>query len=356
VNRLFLRDFLTGLTAIAALVALFGLLIFFGEITPRLIARDYQFQMHVANAGGLDDTSPVMLNGVRIGQVKASAVGDGGEKNSLPSGATLSITIRAGVRIPRNAKVSVDKGFVGGSTLQFSTQNLTDAQLADAIKAGEIIDGGAPETLLDSIRSAVSGPMQQFSDTAIKINSLADEWTQVGQRINDLVEPRTLTDIKAGKPANIPSSLARLDSAVAGAEGWLGDSGLRTRIDDLLAKADRVIAQSNELAITWTNAGKTADDTIRGVGEQAREVTANAKELMTKATESLAEVKNAGDQLTGLIERVNQGQGTLGQLFTNQSLYQNLDAASLRLDQALKDAQVVLEKLKQEGVQLKVGL
>jgi ABC-type transporter Mla subunit MlaD len=92
------------------------------------------------------------------------------------------------------------------------------------------------------------------------------------------------------------------------------------------------------------------------VGEQAKELTHSAMYLLAKANDSLANIKTAGDDLTALIERVNQGQGTLGQLLTNQSLYQNLDAAALRLDQALKDAQQVLEKLKQEGVQLKVGL
>jgi phospholipid/cholesterol/gamma-HCH transport system substrate-binding protein len=354
VNRLFLRDFLTGITALAALVGLIGLLIFFGEITPQLVARDYQFMLRVANAQGLDDTSPVTLNGVRVGQVKKSVVGDG--TSELATGATLTVTVRSGVRIPKSAKVSVDKGFVGGSTLEFSTDGLAASQLVDAIKQDDIIDGGSPQTFLDSIQNIVSGPMGQFSDTAARINALADEWTKVGQRINDLVEPRTLADVQAGKPANIPSSLARLDGAVQKAESWLGDSQLRARIDELLTKADRVVAQTNELTITWTNAGKTADQTIKDVGEQAKELTQSAKDLLAKANDSLANVKTAGDDLTALIERVNQGQGTLGQLLTNQSLYQNLDAAALRLDQALKDAQQVLEKLKQEGVQLKVGL
>jgi phospholipid/cholesterol/gamma-HCH transport system substrate-binding protein len=354
VNRLFLRDFLTGLTALAALVGLVGLLIFFGEITPRLVARDYQFMLRVANAQGLDDTSPVTLNGVRVGQVQRSVVGTG--EDAVPTGATLTLTVRSGVRIPKNAKVSVDKGFVGGSTLEFSTEGLSPSQLSDAIAQGDVIEGGNPQTFLDSIQSIVSGPMAQFSDTASRINTLADEWTSVGRRINDLVEPRTLAEVEAGKPANIPSSLARLDGAVRSADSWLGDSKLRERIDELLVKADRVVAQTNELTVTWTTAGKTADQTIKDVGEQAKELSQNAKDLLASANASLANVKRAGDDLTGLIDRVNQGQGTLGQLLTNPSLYQNLDAASLRLDQALKDAQQVLEKLKQEGVSLKVGL
>lgn len=357
-NRLFLRDFLTGLTALAALAGIVWLLVFFGEITPQLMQKEYEFQMRVANAGGLDDTSPVMLNGVKVGQVKSASVTDGRE--GLGFGAVLRVAVKQGVNIPKSAAISVDKGFVGGASLEFSSKGLSTSESAEVIKPGDIIDGGSPQTLMDSIRTMVQGPVQKFSDTATKIDELAAEWTRVGKQVNELIAPRTLAEVEAGKPANVSSAIARLDSAAAKADGWLGDNGVRKRVDDLITKADSVIAQANELTETWTETGKTitkaADDVSNKAQQAATDISAGAQDLFAKAKESLAQVQNAGEELSGMIERVNQGQGTIGQLVTNPQLYQNLDAATAKLDKALAEAQLVLEKLKAEGVKVKVGL
>ncbi len=357
-NRLFLRDFLTGLTALAALAGIVWLLVFFGEVTPQLIQKEYEFQMRVANAGGLDDTSPVMLNGVKVGQVKSATVTDGRE--GLGVGAVLRVAVRPGVNIPKAATISVDKGFVGGASLEFNSQGLTTAQSNDVIKPGDIIDGGSPQTLIDSIRSMVQGPVQKFSDTATKIDELASEWTRVGKQVNDLISPRSLAEVEAGKPANVYSAIARLDSAATKADAWLSDTGVKKRVDDLLVKADSVMADATQLAETWKQTGKSvtkAADDLSGKAQQvATEVSAGAQDVFAKAKESLAQVQSAGEELSGMIERVNQGQGTIGQLVTNPQLYNNLDAATLKLDKALAEAQLVLEKLKAEGVKLKVGL
>ncbi len=357
-NRLFLRDFLTGLTALAALAGIVWLLVFFGEITPQLIQKEYEFQMRVANAGGLDDTSPVMLNGVKVGQVKSASVTDGRE--GLGVGAVLRVAIKPGINIPKAATISVDKGFVGGASLEFTSKDLSTAQSADVIKPGDIIDGGSPQTLIDSIRTMVQGPVQKFSDTATKIDELASEWTRVGKQVNDLISPRTLAEVEAGKPANVSSAIARLDSAASKADTWLSDNGIKKRVDDLLAKADTVMTQATELTDTWKETGKTvtkaAEDVSNKAQQVATDVSSGAQDLFAKAKESLAKVQNAGEELSGMIERVNQGQGTLGQLVTNPQLYENLDAATAKLDKALAEAQLVLEKLKAEGVKLKVGL
>lgn len=357
-NRLFLRDFLTGLTALAALAGIVGLLIFFGEITPQLIQKEYEFQMRVANAGGLDDTSPVLLNGVKVGQVKSASVTDGRE--GLGIGAVLRVGIKPGVSIPKAAKISVDKGFVGGASLEFTTRGLTTAQAADPIQEGDIIDGGSPETLMDSIRSMVQGPAQQFSDTAKKINDLAEEWTRVGRQVNDLVAPRTLAEVDSGKPANVSSSLARLDSAFLKADNWLNDADLKERVESILSKADNVMQQATDLTSTWKQTGESITRIAQDVSDKAskatEDISTGAQDLFAKAKESLSKVQTAGEELSGMIERVNQGQGTVGQLVTNPQLYQNLDAATVKLDKALAEAQLVLEKLKAEGIKLKVGL
>jgi phospholipid/cholesterol/gamma-HCH transport system substrate-binding protein len=332
---------MTGLFAIAALAGLILMLIFFGELSP-LAQRNYEFQLRVANAGGLDDTSPVLLNGVKVGQVTLTKVTSG----ETP-GAMLNLTIRQGIEIPRASKISVDRGFVGGSSLEFLTIDLSTEQRKDVVRSGEVIDGGAPETLLGSIKSLAEGPLQQLSATAEKIDTLALEYTQLGKRLNELVEPRTLADVAGGKPANLRSSLERFDTAVASANTWLADEAIREQFKALLSKADKVMNDAGELAKSWTATSKTVETTVADAGGKLNE-------LAEQANASLAKVQAAGDELTKVLEAINSGKGTMGQLVNNPDLYRNLDDASVRLNKALDEATQLIEKYKAEGIKLKL--
>lgn len=347
-NRLFFRDLLTGLVALAALAGLIMTLVFFGELTP-LAERNYEIKLRVANAGGLDETSPVLLNGVKVGQVVSS-------RASPPPrvGAELVVRLRRGVEVPRAAKVSIDRGFVGGSSLEFITLDLTPEQLSDAVRPDETLDGGNPETLLGSIRTLVEGPLQQLSTTASKIDVLAEEYTEVGRRINDLLEPRAPQDVAAGKTPNLRSTLTRVDTAVANLNLWLADDQLRTRVNDVLAKADGVLTDAKELADAWTTTATKADTALTNVQNQVETVGTKVTQLADEARASFARLQSAADGLATAVENVNAGKGTLGQLATNPDLYRNLDDAAQRLNKALDEAQLVLEKLKAEGIRLRL--
>lgn len=377
-NKLFLRDLLTGLVAIFALASLIGMLIFFGEVAP-LTQRRYEFTLRVANAAGLDDTSPVMLNGVKVGQIRASRVTSGlaTVTNGAPgatqgalqgmgvqpipahagtapgAGAELIVAVDKGVLIPRAAKISVDRAFVGGSTLEFTTTDLSPVQLSDAIREGETLDGGAPETLLDNIRNLVEGPLQKLSQSADTIDALAVEWTKVGREVREMLEPRTQADVDAGKAPNLRTTLARLDAAVDGANAWLNDQGLRDRVRESVDNANKILTDAQGLIQTWKDTGAAVDATAKQVTEQAAKLDQRAGELTQAAKATLARLQSAADGLTATLDQVNQGQGTLGQLVTNPDLYRNLDDAARRLDATLEEARQLIEKFKAEGVRLK---
>jgi phospholipid/cholesterol/gamma-HCH transport system substrate-binding protein len=352
VNRLFLRDLLTGVVALASLAGLILTLIFFGELMP-LAERNYEFQMRVANAGGLDETSPVTLNGVKVGQVIESKAMIGASAGET-AGAMLKVRIKRSIDIPRASKISLDRGFVGGSTLEFVTIDLTSEQLRDVVKDGEVMDGGAPETLLGSIKQIVEGPLAQFSSTAAKIDALAVEYTTLGKRLNELVEPRTLADVQGGKDPNLRSTLARIDVAVTSANMWLADDQLRTQFREVVNKADSVLAEAKTLAQAWTTTAQTTNETVESVGKEVRGASEKLNELAASANGSLDKVRAAGEELAKTLEAVNSGKGTLGQLVNNPDLYRNLDDAAKRLDKALDEAQQMLEKYKNEGIKIKL--
>jgi phospholipid/cholesterol/gamma-HCH transport system substrate-binding protein len=349
-NRTFWRDFLTGLTAIAGLLGLIAALMLFGELRW-LTERNYTFRLQLDNAAGLGETGPVLLNGVRVGSISKV-------EPDPRDGSLLTVQIRNDVQIPRESIVSVNRGFVGDASLEFGTTKLSDAQLKDVVQAGDIVRGGAPGTLLGTIESLVREPIAKLSKTAESVDALAAEYKVLGERLNDLMAPRTLADVQSGATPNVRSTLARLDAAFVSAQAWLDDAALRERVQGVLARAESLTSDAKGLLETWTKAGASVEATAIDVREQTAQLRtdlqASTHELVGKASSALSQVQQAGDELAKLVENINQGQGTLGQLATNPDLYRSLDAAAAKLERTLEDARLLVEKFRTEGVKLKL--
>ncbi len=336
-----LRDFLTGLTAIVGLAGLAMLLLLFGELS-RFTARTYDFRLQVPSAVGLKDTSPVTLNGVKIGRVADLAI--------LPStrGVELTLRINRGVEVPRAFEPTIESSFVGESALELAVPpTLSPEQLADAVRPGETIQARELSTALARIARSVERPLERFSAAADSIDKLAVTYTTLGERLNELVEPRTSADVAAGKAPNVRTTLARLDSALGSAQAWLDDTALRDDARSLLDKANSLAKDASDLVASWKSAAATVEQATTKVGDQA---IATLRDVAS----SLETVDAAAGEFARLVEGVNKGKGTLGNLATNPDLYLSLKDASQRLDRALAEFQQLIEKVKAEGV--KVGL
>ncbi len=338
--RPILRDFLTGLTTLAGLAGLTATLMLFGELND--VGETFtKVTIRVGNAGGIGSSSPVMLHGVKIGDVKGSKVLE-------PRGAELELRIRSSIKLPKKAHVVLEKGLVGPSGIEFSIpQTLTDAELADVVTEGYIFDGGPGAVgLTDQLSAAVAGPLSKLETTAAKIDAFADTYTQLGESFREMIEPRTLADVAAGKNPNIRTTLERVDLALQSARTWLDDPALRNSLTSITKRADMVLAQAETLVNTWTKTGTDVSNAVEGVE-------ADVQNLVTDAKAALDTGEKAAASLAAILERVNKGEGTAGQLVNNPDLYNSLADAATRLDAALREFQLLAEKYRTEGLPLK---
>lgn len=346
-NKTLFRDFLTGLTSLLGVVGLIVMLMLFGELSTSLIQKQLEFSVTLTNAAGLSDSSAVTLDGVKVGKVAKI-------ENVQGVGARVKVQVRESAHVPRRAAVSVERGLTGDATMDFKSVGLSQSDLADAVRKDDVIDGGSPGSLLGGIQEVIKEPLQRLNKTADNIDALALEYKKLGERLNDMVEPRTLDDVAAGKPANLRSTLARVDKALADADQWLGDSQMRTSTKELLERAGRVVDQAQGLTKAWTTAANKVETTVTDIGTRAGEVSTEFKTLSAKAQDVLGRAQSAADQLALAVEKANKGQGTAGKLLNDPSLYENLDEAADRLTKVLDEAQQLLEKYKEEGVRLKL--
>lgn len=337
----FLRDLLTGLTTLAGLVGLVVMLWLFGELRD-VGTTYYEFTLRLNVATGLTTTSPVALNGVRVGTVRSlTLAGD------PTQGAFVRVKVKESVRIPDNFSVYLDRGFVGETTVQLEIPNGPSSPPAAAyVEPGAVYHRHAT-TLFESIRAPLEEPLSRIARAAEGIDKLAATYDNVGHRVSELFEPRTVAEVDAGKPANLHSTIARADQAFASANQWLMDPVLRDQAKGVVAKADRLLDTAQETA-------DTLNKTAQNAQEQLSAIAGKVSDTADQAGGTLRKVGEAADEITRLSGAASSGEGTMGLLIRNPDLYNSLKDAAARLERVLVELQVLIEKYRSEGIPLRL--
>lgn len=337
------RDVLTGVFSLAGLAGLAVMLWVIGDL-KELMQKSYAFDLKLAAAAGISPSSPVNFNGVRVGKVKNARL----DPDAL-GGVIVTLDVRAGTLIPDDFTVYIDRSFVGQTTVQLE---------APARPAGASLEGvefvkplhaysRTPTSIYDLIMGPLKEPLQKFNKVADNLDRLAATYDDVGKEIKDALAPRSPADVDAGKAEpNVRSAIARIEAAAGNLNKWLGDDALRTDAKGLFTKADALIDKAGATADAWTASAKNID-------AQATRVADKIDSTTTEAAGALRRVSEASEQVTSVAAGINRGEGTLGQLARNPDLYNSVRDAADRLERALRELQLLIEKYREEGLPLK---
>lgn len=330
------RDLFTGLTALVGVALVVAMLFLFGEF--RDFGRHfYDFTIRVDNARGLTPLSAVTLNGVRVGTVEKMA-----NAADPAQGVDLLLRVDANTSIPRDFEVFIDAGLVKSATLELAVSRKAAGAAADPIRAGETVERRALG-LIDQLSSRLREPFDRLTTSAGKFDALADTYTEVGKKVSDLLDPRTPADVEGGKPANIPSTIARIDGVAADAHEWLGDGETRRDAQGLVTNASGLVDRAGKAVDSWTEAARTVSARADAAGQKFDQVA-------TDASSALRTTENAASEIQKAVAAVNEGKGTAGMLVNNPDLYLSLADAAKRFERALAEAQLMIEKFRKEGV------
>ena len=349
-NRAVVRDFLVGLTAILGVAGLVVMLMLFGELRKGL-ERVYPVKISMPDASGISGTSPVLFNGVRVGTITKLEVAD-----PPTDGMIATLAVDRGVKIPRDLAVSVETRFIGDSALALGFAD--NADRSQYIGESEYAAGGivkpirvVPRTLFGDLKK----PIEQLSATATKFEKFADTYTKLGESLQGLLgSPKTTSDMSMSNPSGggkepvtIADLVARADTTLAAMQTWLNDEQLLASIKDSTNKLGTLLDEAK-------SAAKSIDDAAKGIDTKAERAAVAVENLTKDAKATLAKLDTALADAGEIAAKINRGDGTAGQLVNNPDLYRSLNGAAERLDKALAELQLVLQKFKQEGI--KVGL
>ncbi len=270
------REVWVGLFVVAGLAVT---LVTLAVMTDAALFRGrYIISTNVPNAGGIRKGDPVQMRGVNIGRIMGFTIAQ--------QGVDMKLEIEGEYPIPKDSRVEVKaSGLLGGMV-------------------AEVIPGSSPQAMGwgDSI-PGVSG-IGLFD----KMDTLAGEADKVARKVQGLLSDETVKDLQGGA-AGARRSLEQLQAILKEQRGEL-----RT-----LTASLRRSAEGMEKVTT----GPELERTVKRVDELAQ-----------KLDGTIGTLDRSARSLDSILGRMDRGEGTLGKLSTDDTLYKNASEASANLNKA----------------------
>ena len=279
------KEFKIGLIALAA-----GLTLYFGF--SYLKGRDFMnketsYYVVYDNVDGLTKSNPVIINGLTVGKVRNIQL-----RQDLHNQVVVELAINSEI-------------ILGDSTIaELSNADLLGSK-AIVLKIGPI---DTPLAANDTLKALMDRGLAEYLDN---VQPITDNLNVTIRRINEI-----LLGLQ-GSGEKITNTISELEITLKG-------------INELLSENKEgfalVIHSTNEVL---TNVNNKIND-LDPIFKKAEDVLDSLNNLDLNGT--LVEVQDLMKALKSTVSAINQGQGTMGQLMVNDSLYNNLNQLLFDLD------------------------
>lgn len=242
--------------------------------------------------GGLAVSSPVEVNGYQVGVVQSIDFIDPVSGRLL-----VVISVDKGFKLPKNTVAEITTAtLVAGMKIQF-----VYGDGPGFYSNGDTIPGRLAESLITKLENELV-PMKE------RIMDLVTDLDSVVSSVNEIMDPRFKENLSSGI-----TSLSKTAKSIEEAD--LGAS-----LENINKFTKMLADNSDSMTNTFSNLESVSD-------------TLAAADIYN----SIARLKSTLENTTLLLENLNKGKGTAGQLITNDSLYYNLSNSVGSLNLLLMD-------------------
>ncbi len=305
------KEFKIGLVVICAVAAfIWGLNFLKGS---NLFSHKYVLYAVYPKIDNIIPATPLLISGYKIGQVsQISLIGSGNKKRVL-----IKFLLTENVEIPKNSIARAISSDLLGS------------------KAIEIILGDNPQYVKSGdtlVAETEQGLKESFNKQIAPIQAKAEKL--IGSIDSVMSVVNSVLNVKTRK--NIDESFEGVRKAILSLEQTA------YKMDDLIGsekvKISSVLSNLNQITSNLSKNGQKIDNVISNISNMTDSLAkAQIKDAIANADKSMKE-------LNILLSKINEGQGTLGKLAKNDSLYNNLNKSSEDLDKLLKDLRINPER------------
>jgi phospholipid/cholesterol/gamma-HCH transport system substrate-binding protein len=254
---------------------------------------------------GLLPSNVVQVNGYKIGFVKTISL--------LPDHTgrlVISMHIKSELKIPRDSRAEIfSTDLLGTKGVQ-----LVFGDSQEDIKDGDTLQSSVQASLTDEVGKQVAPIKEKAENLLASLDSVAAVFREVFNQETKLNLKRSFESISA--------ALNSIDNIAGTVDTMLGKKNGRIKVlfDNLESITTNIKNHNQQIGQVIDNfAGIT--DTL----------------MKASLSQTILNLKNTLDKTSSIFDKVNKGQGTLGMLINDDSLYVNLNNTARDLDALVKD-------------------
>jgi phospholipid/cholesterol/gamma-HCH transport system substrate-binding protein len=250
------------------------------------------------NVGGLAESSPIEINGFKVGVVQSIGLMKDNSGKIL-----VKFSVSKDFKLPVNSYAEIlPVSIIAGMKVQ-----LVYGSGPGYYSFGDTIPG----IFSASIMTTIGDELQPIKDKVLNLVTVLDS---VITSINDIVDP--------GFRENLKGTMAHLDNTTGSLDRILGskEKELKETLENITRFSDMLAANTGKLNNTLGNL-ETISDTLA------------AADLYS----SISNLKASLEKASLLLGNLNDGKGSAGQFLSNDSLYINLNNSLGSLNLLLED-------------------
>jgi len=279
-----------GVTAVLTLLVFIWVFSFLKG--KNLFNKTASYYVVYDQVGGLAESSPVEVNGYKVGVVQSVKFVDPVSGRLL-----VTLSVDKSFRLPVNTVAEITTAsLIAGMKIRF-----VYGEGPGTYSSGDTIPGRLATSLLTRLEDELLPLKDQISDLILTLD------TVIGS-VNEIIDPKFRADLRSGM------------SSLSNTARSLDEAELKATLMNINSFSAMLADNSGKFNSTFSNLGSIAD-------------TLAAADLYG----SINNLKSSLERASSLISKLNEGEGTAGKLITNDSLYTNLSNSLGSLDMLLQD-------------------
>ena len=248
--------------------------------------------------GGLAESSPVEVNGYKVGVVQSIDFVD------ATSGKLLVVfSVNKDFKLPVNTVAEiVPVSLLGGMKVQFVYGDGPGFYHED-----DTIPGRLAESIVDKVETELLPVKEKISNLIVVLDSVI-------KSVDELMNEDFRKNL-GGTVANLNSATGTLNKIMVSKE-----KDLKATIENLNKFSGMLAGNSDKMGNTFTNLERISD-------------TLAAADIYT----SVMNLKSGLEKASTMMDNMNKGKGSAGQFLTNDSIYKNLNNSLASLNELFTD-------------------
>ncbi len=285
-KRIFRKEFIIGLCVIIAGIMLFVGMNYLKGIN--IFNPSNFYYAYYDNVEGLAVSSPVSINGYKVGTVREITF-----NYDKPGKVKVLLALDTDLKVPENSHAKIAQTLLSGAYI--------DLSLGDSHKMlakGDEIASGVDADLMSALTAHI---MPAITDILPKIDSLMVNLNEI-----------------TGNPA-LTSSINRLDD-------------ITKNVDHLTGSLDKTVTRSVPAVM---NNAQIATARLDSISQNLADLSYTLKQLPLAST--MDNVEKVTDNLSIFSQKLNNNNSTLGKLMNDPSLYNQLNQVGADVDSLIVD-------------------